>query len=80
MIEQQGFVDLNRSCQVIDTPYQNPPAGDMVRVRVVKRFNVSLDGGLTVTSLAPGEHEIPEWVARLAAERYGGTILGRVRA
>lgn len=42
-----------------------------MKINVIKPFPVSLDDGLTVTTIFPGEQSLDDWVARLAINHYG---------
>lgn len=43
----------------------------MMKINCPEPFPVSLDNGLTVTDIGPGEVDVPEWVAKIGCKYYG---------
>lgn len=42
-------------------------------IKCDKKFDASLDDGLTVTSFLPGEHDVPDWVGEMAIKHFDAT-------
>jgi len=41
-----------------------------MKIKCVESFGVSLDGGSTVTTFEPGEHDVPDIVGQMAMKHY----------